>query len=270
MKTTEHTTNANADDTAEGADPAKPDTKRRKKTEPDQRLGGGSQTGDGRDLPAVTQFDFRGRTVGSVVKDGQPWFIARDVCDVLEHTDASKAVSRLDDDEKGETIIRTLGGPQVMKIVNESGLYSLVFTSTKPEAKAFRRWVTGEVLPAIRQTGRYEARRMAGAQWVQLDFPATGRFIVTMTADGPHVQETSYAAVLDEMAAINGTVLAHAMGLIACYWHMAQQLQCWTIDPAHGFTLERLKKAIYEGERLGRRYLEVWKGDRETGDAVKH
>jgi len=270
MKTTEHTTNTDADDTGEAADQAKPRAERGKRSKPSQGLDNGSQTSDDGDLLPVTQFDFRGRTVGSVVKDGQPWFIAKDVCDVLEHTDASKAVSRLDDDEKGATIIRTLGGPQVMKLVNESGLYSLVFSSSKPEAKAFRRWVTGEVLPAIRQTGRYDARRTASAQWVQLDLPATGRFIVTMTADGPHVQETSYAAVLDEMAAINGTVLAHAIGLIACYWHMAQQLQCWTIDPADGFTMERLKKAICEGERLGRRYLEVWKAEHGPRDKTKH
>ena len=67
-----------------------------------------------------------------------------------------KAVGRIDDDERGTTTVRTPGGPQEVLTVNESGVYALIFTSRKPEAKRFRKWVTSEVLPAIRRTGRYE------------------------------------------------------------------------------------------------------------------
>ena len=73
----------------------------------------------------------------------------------LDIGDPSKAVSRIDDDERGTTTVRTAGGPQEVLTINESGLYSLIFTSRKPQAKRFRKWVTSEVLPAIRQTGRY-------------------------------------------------------------------------------------------------------------------
>jgi prophage antirepressor-like protein len=101
-------------------------------------------------------FDFEGRPI-RVVTDaqGEPWFVAADVCAALHLPETHKAVARLDDDEKGRNSIPTLGGEQEMTVVNEPGLYSLVLGSRKPEAKRFKRWVTHEVLPAIRKTGRY-------------------------------------------------------------------------------------------------------------------
>ena len=89
--------------------------------------------------------------------NGQTWFVAKDVCKVLGIEKARNAVSRLEDDERGPVLVDTLGGTQRMSAVSESGLYHLVFQSRKPEAKKFRRWVTGEVLPQIRMTGGYRA-----------------------------------------------------------------------------------------------------------------
>ena len=87
--------------------------------------------------------------------NGEPWFVAADVCKALELGNPSMTVERLDDDEKGISTIDTLGGKQRMAIINEPGLYSLVITSRKPEAKAFKRWITHEVIPAIRKHGAY-------------------------------------------------------------------------------------------------------------------
>ncbi len=87
--------------------------------------------------------------------DGEPWFVAADVCEALGIQRTDDGVSRLDDDEKGAGSIRTPGGEQRMTTVNESGLYSLILGSRKPEAKRFKKWVTSEVLPAIRKTGAY-------------------------------------------------------------------------------------------------------------------
>jgi prophage antirepressor-like protein len=102
-----------------------------------------------------TEFRFEESPVRAVMYNDEPWFIAKDVCDILDIDDPSKAVSRIDDDERGTTTVRTAGGPQEMLTLNESGVYSLVFTSRKPEAKRFRKWVTSEVLPEIRKTGGY-------------------------------------------------------------------------------------------------------------------
>jgi prophage antirepressor-like protein len=81
--------------------------------------------------------------------------VAKDVCEVLGIANARDALQRLDDDEKGVATTDTLGGKQTLATVYESGLYALIFTSRKEEAKAFRKWVTSEVLPAIRKTGAY-------------------------------------------------------------------------------------------------------------------
>jgi len=106
-------------------------------------------------------FSYNGAQVRTVMVNDEPWFVAKDVCDVLELEDVSKSVSRLDDDEKGTNSIPTLGGSQEMLVVNEAGLYGLVLGSRKPEAKQFKRWVTHEVLPSIRKTGTYTAQAMS-------------------------------------------------------------------------------------------------------------
>lgn len=89
------------------------------------------------------------------VIDDQPWFIAKDVCDALDIGNPSQAVTRLDDDEKGITTNDTPGGNQESITVSEPGLYTLILTSRKPEAKAFKRWITHDVIPAIRRNGVY-------------------------------------------------------------------------------------------------------------------
>ena len=90
------------------------------------------------------------RTVGI---DGEPWFVAADVCAALSIANSRDAATRLDEDKKGVATIDTLGGRQELGTVNESRLYSLILGSRKPEAKRFKKWVTSEVLPAIRKTG---------------------------------------------------------------------------------------------------------------------
>lgn len=87
--------------------------------------------------------------------DGSPWFVAADVCKALDISNSRDAISRLDEDEKGVATTDTLGGVQQVSIVSESGMYALIFSSRKPEARAFRKWVTSEVLPSIRKTGSY-------------------------------------------------------------------------------------------------------------------
>lgn len=94
-----------------------------------------------------------------VQKDGEPWFVAVDVCRVLELGNNRQALARLDEDEKGVISNDTPGGKQSLNIVNEPGLYSLVLGSRKPEARAFKRWITHEVIPSIRKTGSYTLPR---------------------------------------------------------------------------------------------------------------
>jgi len=109
--------------------------------------------GDRRELSHP--FEFEGAAVRVMKIDGEPWFVAMDVCAVLGISAYRDALSRLDEDERGSVMLDTLGGAQAVAAINESGLYSLVLRSRKPEAKRFKKWVTGTVLPAIRKDGAY-------------------------------------------------------------------------------------------------------------------
>lgn len=102
-----------------------------------------------------------------------PWFVAKDVCECLELTDVSKTISLLDDDEKGTNSIRTPGGEQQMLVISEPGLYSLILRSRKPEAKAFKRWVTHEVIPSIRKHGLYATEEVVDRILDDPDFGIT-------------------------------------------------------------------------------------------------
>lgn len=100
-------------------------------------------------------FNYQSKQVRTVTKDGEPWFVAKDICDILELGNSRMALERLDNDEKGVSLIDTPGGTQSIQVVNEPGLYVLILGSRKKEAKAFKRWITHEVIPSIRKHGAY-------------------------------------------------------------------------------------------------------------------
>lgn len=129
---------------------------------------------------AMQQFRFQKQfqAVRSMVDQaGEPWFVATDVAEILGYRDATTATRYLEDDEKGTLLQSTPGGNQNVIIINESGLYNLILKSEKPQAKVFRKWVTSEVLPAIRKQGHYgfvqktaipEEPEQAWAMWAYL------------------------------------------------------------------------------------------------------
>lgn len=129
--------------------------------------------------------------IRTMTKDGEPWFVAADVCRALEITNVGNALARLDDDEKSSirsTDVTSNGGNPNVSIVNEPGLYTLVLGSRKPEAKTFKRWITHEVIPSIRKTGSYTMKPSADDEVKQLRARAmnmnaeTRRFKATVSA----------------------------------------------------------------------------------------
>lgn len=103
----------------------------------------------------IELFKFNNNEVRVVTQDGEPWFVASDIAKALEYRDASNLVRGLDDDEKGTHNVSTLGGDQALSTINEAGLYAVLLKSRTERTKQFRRWVTHEVLPAIRKHGGY-------------------------------------------------------------------------------------------------------------------
>jgi prophage antirepressor-like protein len=97
-------------------------------------------------------------TVRTIVKDGEPWFVGKDVAEILGYKETAKAIrTHICAEDKGVSVLDTPGGQQKITLINESGLYSLILGSKLPKAKTFKRWVTSEVLPTIRKTGGYVA-----------------------------------------------------------------------------------------------------------------
>ncbi|USK43757.1 BRO family protein [Cytobacillus oceanisediminis] len=100
-------------------------------------------------------FEFKGQDLRTIIQNDEPWFVAKDVCDILELNNSRQALTRLDDEEKADVTINDGRQNRNYSIINESGLYELIFASRKLEAKMFKKWVKQEVLPSIRKTGSY-------------------------------------------------------------------------------------------------------------------
>lgn len=107
----------------------------------------------------IQVWNYESSEVRTVQVNGEPWFVLADVCKVLEIKNSRDAAAKLDGDEKGVALTDTLGGKQHVTIINESGLYTVILRSDKPQAKPFRKWVTSVVLPSIRKTGSYSVQQ---------------------------------------------------------------------------------------------------------------
>jgi hypothetical protein len=138
---------------------------------------------------ALSILNYQGSPLQTIAIEGEIWWVASDVCKVLEHSDVSKAVSRLDEDEKLVRTVFVSGQHRNVLCVNESGLYHLIFTSRKKEAQAFRKWVTSEVLPSIRKTGKYVVPK-------QLRLPGTRKLY--LPERGYHISSSRIEITADE------------------------------------------------------------------------
>ena len=163
--------------------------------------------------------------VRTVELDGEPWLVGKDVAQALGYSNPRKALAdHVDEEDKGVTKCDTLGGVQEMTIINESGLYSLVLSSKLPGAKKFRRWVTAEVLPAIRRTGGYRmpkdypsALRAENEQQRQAiaEFQPLRQYIDTILSSTGAIATTQIAADYDISAKQLNKIL-HEEGLQHC------------------------------------------------------
>lgn len=164
--------------------------------------------------------------IRTINRDNEPWFVAKDVCEILGLNDVSKACERLESDDKGVHPIPTPGGTQEMLVINEPGLYWLIVRSDKPAAKPFIRWVTHEVLPSIRKTGGYElpGRRVLGSRtkWgrqpvmdaIKRQGRTQGRFTQELIASEKHTDGSLNAGKI--MSYFTGKVLPTETMITCC------------------------------------------------------
>lgn len=119
---------------------------------------------------AVRPFDYEGQQVRTITgAHGEPWFVATDVARILGYREAKDMTRRLDEDDKGRRSVPTPGGVQQLTVITEPGLYAAVLGSQVPGARAFKRWITHEVLPTIRRTGGYGHQAPAPAELTRSD-----------------------------------------------------------------------------------------------------
>ena len=159
------------------------------------------------------------------LRDGEPWFVAQDVAAALDYSVAKDMTRNLDDDEKGGQIVPTLGGDQEMTVINESGLYSAILKSRKPEAKAFKKWVTSEVLPSIRKTGSYTAptaQPTAKPKQPRIKQPSQvkellliGKEMAKITGINPHLVMAYTLDAIEQVTDLPASMLARALPAVA-------------------------------------------------------
>lgn len=170
-------------------------------------------------MTAIEVFAYKSHEVRTVVIDDEPWFVLADLCKVLDLEQVSRVKARLDDALTSSTpILDSLGREQQATIVSEPGMYEVVLRSDKPEAAAFRRWITSEVLPSIRRTGGYGVQdltaaveRMTTMQWVDL---ATGLTRRAELAEAKVAELEPKADQWDAFADAHGTYDLNAVAKI--------------------------------------------------------
>lgn len=113
-------------------------------------------------------FQYQGAQVRTLIRNDEPWFVLKDVCEVLGIEQVAGIKRRLSEDVISNHPLQTAGGLQIMTIINEDGLYDVILESRKPEARAFRKWITSEVLPSIRKTGQYQLQSMSQMEMIAL------------------------------------------------------------------------------------------------------
>ncbi|MDM9601332.1 Bro-N domain-containing protein [Pseudomonas shirazica] len=190
----------------------------------------------------VVPFNFGTQQIRTLLIEGEPWFVAGDISAALQYRDSFNMCRNLDDDEKGTQIVSTLGGAQEMLAINESGLYSAILRSRKSEAKRFKKWVTSEVLPAIRKTGRYDDQQGRLATLI-------GQTIGT---DGFHMLG---AIVKGKVASLPAPVQRRATAKIWSQVHAAFGVRSAADIPAEHLDGARnfiASYAVLEGEFLGK------------------
>lgn len=188
-------------------------------------------------------YKFQATEVRVVMNNGEPWFVARDVCEVLGHSDTSTAIRRLDEDEKLIQTMFVSGQNREVWLVNEPGLYSLILTSRKAEAKAFKRWITHEVIPAIRKTGVYAAEQ--------------GK-VVPLSERQALIQSLKLTAELaEEMDEVKNITQTHSQKLIELEQKVDEQI---TIDHGQQRVLQKaVARRVYQVESDSRRRRELFR-----------
>ena len=199
----------------------------------------------------ATEAQFHGSGLRSIMVNKRIWFVAKDICDALELADPTTMLRKLHVSERGTAQIQTTRGPRSMAVVNESGLYLLIFNSTKPEAVEFRMWVTDEVLPSLRRGAAGERQDTAlGRAYVCMPHP--GMYLTCLHPDGmistdPIDAATPYVEGFDSAEV---DALAIATMLVATLWRRHSLLNSLAAFNEHSNSRHQMNEAIRQANHI--------------------
>lgn len=162
-------------------------------------------------MSKLSLFNFGPHEVRELEREREPWFVAKDVAAILGFESTKDMTRILDDDEKGRHILPTPGGNQTLTLISESGLYSAILRSRKPEVKAFKRWVTHEVLPQIRKRGVYvlESRVAELAHKIELRTDMYFDAVADLRKQKERYRKSHTAVSERERSTIRGLLMQH-------------------------------------------------------------
>ena len=207
----------------------------------------------------LVSFDFAGSPVRTVYRNGAVWFVAADVCGILEIVNNRDAVARLDADERSLLDPGETDNSRIMGLISESGLFALVLTSRKPEARKFRRWVTSDVLPSIRRTGSYSRQSAPDPASEHSDIAdiinrCPGIYIVIVNKNERRMQHTNGGEVVtlvtEAMSNMMAGALMRAHGALAL-----KRSAMLVVETDEGFAQNELEAAINHGAKVAERYV---------------
>lgn len=210
---------------------------------------------------AITAYNFRENEIRTIFRDGAVWFVAIDVCKVLEIANSRDALSRLDDDERGFAGLEFSNFKWRLATINESGLFALILTSRKPEAKAFRRWITGEVIPSIRRTGSYQAPEPNAPATNDADIRVRandyGVHVVLVAPDMHSVRKVDFDRLMIEGNVLQSELMACSLISAARLLDMITLRGSVALDG--GTAEDALRPTIKQGAETARRFLQsIW------------
>lgn len=197
------------------------------------------------------QFSESKQEVRNLLIDNKPWFVAKDVCNVLGLSNSRKSVASLDDDEKGVTKCYTLGGKQNLSIISESGLYALILRSNKPQAKAFRKWITSDVIPTLLKKGYYAMNTQKKDDFIDArDVPFYHTLVNDFKVRCIHIENQVWVSVNDCNKAIHSSTSSNQLSKrLNAKQTLAQKI--WLFGNTHPswFTNELGLKLLLAGSR---------------------
>jgi len=205
----------------------------------------------------IISYEFHRSQVRTMFQNGAVWFVAVDVCRVLDLANPRQVLSRLDDDERSYASVQTGKVTRRVATVNESGLFALILTSRKPEAKAFRRWITGEVIPSIRKTGQYCAPEANQQKTIENDIRIEakdhGVYVVIVSHARHSVRKVDCEQVFAEFDYHLAEILAHSVLTMVGSVEVAKMRNSVHLD--QGIAAEWLDQNLKQAADVARRFL---------------